>query len=71
MVLGLQNWMPINGSKMEKGINELTKDELQERIGELEQTYAELLAECENVNILNNIYREIKLMRTALQSLSN
>ena len=43
---------------MEKEINEPTKYELQEKIRELEHSYAELLADRADVNTLNRIWTE-------------
>lgn len=56
---------------MEKEINEPTKYELQEKIRELEHSYAELLADRADVNTLNRIWTEIQLLRSALLARGN
>lgn len=56
---------------MEKEIKELTRYEIEERIGELEQTYAELLADQADAKTLHNIWKEIQLLQGELQARSN
>jgi hypothetical protein len=56
---------------MENDTSELTKNELQERICELEHAYAELLGDRADATTLNMIWKEIQLLQATLNTEHN
>lgn len=56
---------------MENGAKDLTVEELQRMISELENTYADLLADDSSVNTLSRIWQEIQLLQAELRARSN
>jgi hypothetical protein len=56
---------------MERDIKDLTNEELQARINQLEHTYAELLADGSDYCTLDEIWKEIQLLQAELITRSN
>ena len=56
---------------MSQDIKEIVSTEIKERISTLENTYAELLADGSSSSILNNIWKDIQILKAELQSKDN
>lgn len=53
---------------MEPSLEGLAKEEIKQRISELEQSYAELLGDDCDYATLNKIWKEIKLLQAELKN---